>query len=60
MTVFRCEESIGDSINDSYMVNDCKTQCWKGKHLNFTVISSILLFIFYFLTTEFKIYHTKH
>ncbi|CAG9317712.1 unnamed protein product [Blepharisma stoltei] len=43
---YQCTDSIGDGYKDSYFYLDCKVFCWQDKHLEYVILSSVIL-IFY-------------
>lgn len=44
MSIYLCIDGIGDDLQDSFMMQDCTSFCYKGKHLYFVVFTAILLF----------------
>ncbi|CAG9328021.1 unnamed protein product [Blepharisma stoltei] len=46
LMTFQCTHSIGDEFKDSYHDQDCSVFCWQGNHLEYVIVSSIILLLY--------------
>ena len=46
LSVFLCDETTGDDIDDAILVKDCHVQCWKDDHLIHGIVSGFCLLVF--------------
>ena len=46
LSIFDCEEAIGNSLSSSYLVKDCREFCYKGKHYSYLIAGSVALYLF--------------
>ncbi|CAG9313527.1 unnamed protein product [Blepharisma stoltei] len=46
LTIFQCENGIGNKLSDTYMSHDCSVYCYKSPHIFFIILSAITLLIY--------------
>ena len=46
LSVYRCEEAINDDLSQSFFYRDCSQFCYKGKHKQFIIVTTILFMIY--------------
>ena len=46
LSVFLCDQTMGDDIDDAILSKDCYVQCWQGEHLIHLTVSAILLILY--------------
>lgn len=59
MSIYLCLDGIGYDLQSSFMVQDCTTFCYKGKHLNFVIFTTIILFSFIIISTLARLHWEK-
>ena len=52
--IFSCYRSTGDNLTDSFLENDCKTNCYTGTHKSFAIYTFLVLFLFISLGTFYR------
>ena len=52
--IFSCYGSTGDNLTDSFLENDCKTNCYTGTHKSFAIYTFLVLFLFISLGTFYR------
>ena len=61
LSIYDCEEAVGDSLNSSYLLQDCKQFCYQDKHYSYLITGSVALYSFAavlsFLRPYWKINH---
>ncbi|CAG9330730.1 unnamed protein product [Blepharisma stoltei] len=48
LNVFVCKNGVGEELDETILIFDCFTMCWKGTHLIYAIISFFVI-IFYVL-----------
>ena len=46
MNIFLCDYTVGNSLTDSFLNQDCRNFCYSGKHLYFAIITGLCLIIY--------------
>ncbi|CAG9318585.1 unnamed protein product [Blepharisma stoltei] len=46
LDVFLCDEAIGDSFTDSFLLRDCYAFCWQDSHLVYAIISFVAILVY--------------
>ncbi|OMJ84245.1 hypothetical protein SteCoe_14666 [Stentor coeruleus] len=59
MSIYLCIDGISDKLQDSFMMQDCTSFCYKGKHLYFVIFTTILLCVFIVISTLSRSYWEK-
>jgi hypothetical protein len=51
MNIYLCINGISDDLYDSYLYQDCTTMCYKGKHVFYIILTTIILSIFIIISS---------
>ncbi|CAG9335584.1 unnamed protein product [Blepharisma stoltei] len=46
LSVFQCNEGIGNDLDESFVHSDCTVYCWKGTHLTWAAVSIAALLVY--------------
>ena len=46
LNIFLCDDGIGDELTSSYLSQDCRYFCYKGKHLLMSIIIAVSLILY--------------
>ena len=56
LSIYKCEQSTGDSLTDSYFYRDCSQYCYKQKHLVYLIAGSISIVLYLIISTFYRPY----
>ncbi|CAG9335587.1 unnamed protein product [Blepharisma stoltei] len=54
LSIFQCDQSIGDELSQSFVRNDCNQFCYKKYHLPIAIVSLIALIVYLPLAIYFR------